>query len=275
MKTKLALSLDFLDSFINLEKKIQKEVIKSIKKFIASPESPGLNLEKLGIEEGKTLYSIRIDKGCRGILLESDGIYHLLQVDTHDEAYDWADRKDIINKLKADIIHLFNNSRYKQIGSRSQKLFAHINAKELTALGVPLDKIQIVRSINNPDDLQTVKELFDSNVFTNLEFLAIREKVNKLLLFEREGKKELVDFLDREVLNPGLEYPDLDEDVKASLADSSRRLHKMTSVNEVIYFFNQALDSKRGKIMYTELKKYNLPTFEDIADKFEEMAGRI
>ena len=91
----VAISSDFLTAFANLPRQAQGKVTEFINKFRNNPISPGINYEKLHDAADKKMYSVRIDDTYRGIVVrqEESGIYLLLWVDHHDEAYEWARRK--------------------------------------------------------------------------------------------------------------------------------------------------------------------------------------
>ena len=93
--TKVAISADFLTAFAALPRQIQGKVTEFMNKFRNDPTSPGINYEKLNACQDKKICSVRIDDTYRGIVVRQPetGVYLLLWVDHHDEAYAWAKNK--------------------------------------------------------------------------------------------------------------------------------------------------------------------------------------
>ena len=67
-------------------------------KFRNNPTSPGINYEKLSACRDKKICSVRIDDTYRGIVVreQETGVYLLLWIDHHDEAYEWAKQNGYI-----------------------------------------------------------------------------------------------------------------------------------------------------------------------------------
>ena len=100
-KPLVAISTDFLTAFAKLPRQQQGKVTEFINKFRTDPLSKGINYEKLQYGKDENICSVRIDDTYRGIVVrqQESGVYLLLWVDHHDEAYDWAKRKKcVINK---------------------------------------------------------------------------------------------------------------------------------------------------------------------------------
>lgn len=93
-QAKVAIANEFLESYAALPRKVQKKTSEFINKFKNNPRQPGINYEKLATPDGN-LYSVRMDDTYRAIVLreEGTGVYLLLWVDHHDEAYAWARRR--------------------------------------------------------------------------------------------------------------------------------------------------------------------------------------
>src|SRR3954463_7937224 len=85
----------FFDSFSVLPRQIQKKTRELMKKFRSNPTSAAINYEKIKTFKDQTLRTVRVDEKYRAIVQapESGDGYHLLWVDNHDEAMDWAKNK--------------------------------------------------------------------------------------------------------------------------------------------------------------------------------------
>ena len=100
---KVAISADFLDSFAALPRQIQGKVTEFMNKFRNNPRSSSINLEKVQNAQDDKIYSARINDTYRTIIAveENTGVYLILWIDHHDEAYNWAKRKKW--KIKKDL----------------------------------------------------------------------------------------------------------------------------------------------------------------------------
>src|SRR5208283_1269445 len=90
----IALSKDFLLAFSNVQKSHQKKVREFFEKFQVHPEADGLQYEPIQSARDRNFYSVRIDQAYRAIIAKPEpNLYVLMWVDSHDEAYRWAERK--------------------------------------------------------------------------------------------------------------------------------------------------------------------------------------
>jgi mRNA-degrading endonuclease RelE of RelBE toxin-antitoxin system len=274
MKINIAISTDFLASFMKLPRKTQDKVRNFFEKFCENPTLPGFNLEKIKKASDKQLYSVRIDENYRGILyLEKENVYHLIEIDSHDNAYQ---RADTIKEIKIQNISLYNSKFYKNIGidiNSGTKLFANFSDQELASLGVPLKHLQLVRSIADMDALQSIKPLLPENVYANLEWLTVGYHVEQITQNDKIIRQELLDFINEKVLQPSLDHPDLEGDYKESIKDTIRMLNNKKTVQEIVDFVNDALDRKRGKQMHNALQKLGITTLEDIEEEIRKIAN--
>ena len=56
------------------------------------------------------------------------------------------------------------------------------------------------------------------------------------------------DIIQQKVLAPAIACETLDPDIKKSVVDTLDRLRKKSTAREIVDFFNDALDAKRGKV---------------------------
>ncbi|AEF84849.1 putative UvrD/REP helicase [Treponema primitia ZAS-2] len=274
--TNLVLSSSFFTSFMELPKHAQDKVRDFFEKFCKNPNLPGIRFKSINKHNGKQLYSVRINDNYRGIICkdENDSIIHLLCVDKHDDAYEWADSKKQLNGEPATIL-FYGKDYYKENGitlKQGTKLFARISNKDLLYLGVPQQHLSLIRGISDINTFQTFKDLLPENVYANLEWLAYGYHINDLRENDKKIRLKLFDFINIQVLQPCLVHPDLDEDKKESIRDTIRMLQNKKTVKEIVDFIDDALDRKRGKEMHSALKACGLTTFEDIESDIREMA---
>ena len=147
---KVAISSDFLTAFARLPRQVQGKVTEFVNKFRNNPLSPGINYEKINSGIDKKIFSVRIDDTYRGIVVRQQeaGVYLLLWVDHHDEAYQWASRKRCEVNPKTGAIQVFDVQTTVEPVSTPEKvaLFAIAKDDELLKLGVPVIQLNLVRS---------------------------------------------------------------------------------------------------------------------------------
>ncbi|MDD2496867.1 MAG: DEAD/DEAH box helicase [Desulfitobacteriaceae bacterium] len=179
----VAISSDFLTGFAALPRKVQGKVTEFINKFRSNPNSPGINYERIRDAVDKKICSVRIDDTYRGIVArqEEGGVYLLLWVDHHDEAYQWAKRKKCEINPKTGNIQVFDIQEvefsHSQKNGEQQKgtgsgLFSHVSDDELFALGVPHDQLGLIRSFLSLEEFYASKSTMPEDAYEGLEWVA-------------------------------------------------------------------------------------------------------
>lgn len=193
---KVAISADFLTAFAALPRQIQGKVTEFINKFRNNPQSPGINYEKINGGLDKKIWSVRIDDTYRGITVRQPetGVYLLLWVDHHDEAYAWARNKKCQINPKTGAIQVFDIVTTPVVEPAAQDfvLFAELTDEGLIELGVPEEQIPFVRSIGDAQEFYTKKGSFASDTFEALSWVVEGIPVDEVIeLFkeEKEGSK--------------------------------------------------------------------------------------
>jgi superfamily I DNA/RNA helicase len=173
----VAISSDFLTAFAALPRQIQGKVTEFINKFRNNPTSPGINYEKINDAADGKICSVRIDDTYRGIVvrLEESGVFLLLWVDHHDEAYDWARRKKCIINPQTGSVQVFDLQKMDEAESlipKNSYLFAQVSDSDLLLLGVPEEQIDVIRTIATVDDFYSIKKFIPDDAYENLEWIA-------------------------------------------------------------------------------------------------------
>lgn len=147
---KVAISTDFLTSLARLPKSVQCKVSEFVNKFRNNPKSNGMNYEKINSRNDEKMYSVRIDDTYRGIVVreEDTGVYLLLWVAHHDDAYQWAARKRCEVNTQTRAIQVYDVQTIVERVAEPEKpsLFAAAKDDDLLKLGVPKAQIDYVRS---------------------------------------------------------------------------------------------------------------------------------
>ena len=175
---KVAISTDFFTQFAKLQKTSQGRVMEFVSKFRSNPLSPGLNLEKLHSKYDQKLYSARVDDAYRVILAreEETGVFLLLWVDHHDEAYDWAGKKRIAvnpdtGSLQVyDVVEALPEEEKPAAPEAKPAMFAFLSDADLRKLGVPEELIFLVRAIYTEKDLNHAQQTLPQDAFQALDF---------------------------------------------------------------------------------------------------------
>ena len=204
---KVAISADFLTAFAALPRHIQGKVTEFMNKFRNNPLAPGINYEKINAGQDKKICSVRIDDTYRGIVVRQpeSGVYLLLWVDHHDEAYAWAKNKRCTVNPKTGAIQIFDLVTSSQPIHEPEEnhIFSKLGNKDLLDLGIPEEMITFVRDITSEEDFFSKKASFPADSFELLSWIVEGiplDEVKELALEEVGGKvasSNLADALDR------------------------------------------------------------------------------
>ena len=193
---KVAISADFLNAFAALPRQIQGKVTEFMNKFRNNPTAPGINYEKLSNCQDKKICSVRIDDTYRGIVVRQPetGVYLLLWVDHHDEAYDWAKNKKCEVNPKTGAIQIYDMIVTPQTVSAPQEvlLFAGTSDQDLIDLGLPEDMLPFVRGLRDAQEFYDKKSSFPADTFETLSWLVEGfplDEVKALMKQEQEDHK--------------------------------------------------------------------------------------
>lgn len=205
---KVAISSDFLTAFARLPRQVQGKVTEFVNKFRNNPKAPGINYEKLNTGIDKKICSVRIDDIYRGIVVrqQETGVYLLLWVDHHDEAYQWASRKRCEVNSKTGAIQVYDVQTVveKVSASENASLFGAAKDEELLKLGVPEAQLEFVRSFINKEDFYHAKSAMPQDAYEHLSWLAEGFPVEEVLELALEEQNTAVSGED---LSAALEVP--------------------------------------------------------------------
>ena len=190
----VAISSDFLTAFAALPRHVQGKVTDFVNKFRNDPTSPGINYEKINDATDKKMCSVRIDDTYRGIVVrqQETGVYLLLWVDHHDEAYDWARRKKCEVNAATGNVQVFDiqhsNDEVQPIAPEFC-LFAEYSDEQLLKIGVPEEQLTFVKNIPHLTAFYASKDQLPEDAYENLEWLANEFPIEDVLAMIEENKK--------------------------------------------------------------------------------------
>ena len=182
---KVAISSDFLTAFAKLPRSIQGKVTEFVNKFRNDPNSPGINYEKLANGADNKIYSVRIDDTYRGIIVrqKESGVYLLLWVDHHDEAYQWAARKrcDVNPKTGAIQVYDIQTVTVPQPVAAAEPIFAGVTDDQLLKLGVPEAQLGYIKSFTSKESFYQAEGAIPADVYEYLSWLTEGIDIDEVL----------------------------------------------------------------------------------------------
>lgn len=207
-QTKVAISSDFLTAFSRLPRGMQGKVTEFINKFRNDPNSPGINYEKISKGADSKIFSVRIDDTYRGIVVreKETGVYLLLWVDHHDEAYEWAARKRCEVNPKTGAVQVFDIQTVSEEIKvpAADSLFRKATDNDLLELGVPQEQIDYVRGFTDKDVFYRASESMPKDVFEYLSWIVEGIPVSEVLDYakEEQGTQDTVESISDALQQP-------------------------------------------------------------------------
>lgn len=187
---KVVIGDTFLDSFARLPSQAQRHTSDFLVKFRSNPTSPAIHYEKIDSRLDEKVWSVRIDGTYRGIVLreEKTGVFMLVWVDHHDEAYQWASRKRCNINPFTGAIQLYTVQKITE-EVKVPGIFANVSDDELLQLGVPQEQIPYIRSFMTREGFLQGQANLAPDVFEGLSWLLEDipvQEVIELMQAERE-----------------------------------------------------------------------------------------
>lgn len=168
-KADVAISREFLKAYARIPKSAQKKVEEFLTKFENDPRSPGINYEKINNARDDSFRSVRMGIEYRGIVKKPDtgNVFFLLWVDKHDDAYDWATKhcfRQNTNTRGLQVVDVSTmneplpSASTSRINNRPNNKLVNLSDNQLLKLGVPPEKLDVVKSLRTDDDLEYIEE---------------------------------------------------------------------------------------------------------------------
>jgi len=191
---KLFIHDSFFDAFSVLPRKIQKKTREFMKKFKNNPKSNAINYEKINTFRDQSLRTVRIDQKYRAIIQapkEGNG-YHLLWVDNHDEAMDWAENKVFEWNTSTQSFQMYDKPQFtepsKIVETEQEELFKDYSDDELIQIGAPFDLIGLIKGIKTVEELEGYISNIPSDVYEYLYYLSEGITIEEILEEIEAGK---------------------------------------------------------------------------------------
>lgn len=169
---KVVIGDTFLESFARLPSQAQKHTSDFLVKFRSNPTSPAIHYEKIASKLDKKVWSVRVDDTYRGIVIreENTGVFMLIWVDHHDEAYKWAARKRCNINPFTGAIQLYTVQEIVET-VKAACIFGDVTQEEYLEFGVPEEQLDYVRSLTTKEAFLSSKQIFAPDVFEGLSWL--------------------------------------------------------------------------------------------------------
>ena len=183
-----------LEKLFELPKATSKKVLEFQKKFRENSRSEAIHLEPIKTFKDQNLRTARIDQKYRAIIRvpEVGDNYHMLWVDNHDEAMDWAKNKIFEWNEMTQAAQIFTSPDAviapENKPANTESIYHMYSDEELLKIGVPESLLLLVRSINNLKDLEINEEHLPQDVFENLFYLSDGININSLIAEIESGK---------------------------------------------------------------------------------------
>ncbi len=193
------LSRSFLASVMKLPLPLRRRAIRAAYKFAEAPSRTGENLKKLR----DNIWSIRVNQDVRVILYRDGQEDVFLYVDHHDEAYDWADRHVFDQHPVTGAMQLVEREEVLQArlaeilgaqpapAQRPAPPFARLAPDTLLRLGVPEPLVDLVRSVDLPEQVEHLLRALPAEAAEALRAVAGGTPVEQLL--PREAPEQPVE----------------------------------------------------------------------------------
>lgn len=191
MDIRVALSETFFSALVKLHPSAQAKVNQLVLKFQNNPKSPGINYETLDALKDKHMRSIRVDQAYRVILLapKQGNVYLFLWVEHHQKAYEWANRHQCKVNPNTGSLQVYSSSveeiTHEKYVEKVLGSFDALKDRQLLKLGVPEEQIELVRSVTNENELDSIQNSLPLEAYEAL-FLFSAGQTYDAILLERD-----------------------------------------------------------------------------------------
>jgi len=155
------------------------------------------------------------------------------------------------------------------------KLFAGISNTEFKKLEIKTEEeLSTIRQINTEAEYNKLKveKLFFGIVFDNLDLILAEFSINELVSDYRIRYKKAIAILLDNVIEPAFNHKDLDPEIKKRVENTKTRLLQKESLEEIIFFYNDALQARSDKTIVEKFRKHKLHAFEDYENEIIKIA---
>lgn len=171
MTVSVAIAAGYFPAYARLPRKAQRKADEFIRKFFADPTQASLHYEPIRGAVDPQLRSVRVGDDYRAIVRAPDRgkVFVLLWVDHHDEAYRWAESKELQVHPATGTLQVFDVDAASRVVTEldgaavepaagapereEKRLFSDFTDDQLFAGGLPRPLIPAVRALYTHSDL--------------------------------------------------------------------------------------------------------------------------
>jgi hypothetical protein len=221
---KIAIALEFMESYARIPRSQQKKVREFVGKFLTNPTSHAINYEPIHNTRDDRVRTVRIDLAYRAIVLHPTrgDVYMLLWVDNHDEAMAWAQHKlfgvnpmtGALQVVDTEQVTAVTEAVQEETEAEAERPLADYNIfetfsdEDLRRVGVPRILLPAVRALSKADRLEKLEPYLPAEAYEALYWIAnLGYSVDQALSEVSAGHKPATT-VDTEDLETALEHPD-------------------------------------------------------------------
>ncbi len=168
MSAKVAIAANYFPAYARIPRKAQRKADEFIRKFQFDPKQASIHYEPIGGASDKQLRSVRVGDDYRAIVRapEQGDLFILLYIDHHDEAYRWAEGKQLqvhpatgtlqffdVDEASAAVTSAQSEEATESGDFVERRLFSDYSDQQLFIGGVPQALLPAVRALYTDADL--------------------------------------------------------------------------------------------------------------------------
>lgn len=168
MSARVAIAANYFPAYARIPRKAQRKADEFIRKFQFDPKQASIHYEPIGGASDKQLRSVRVGDDYRAIVRapEKGDLFILLYIDHHDEAYRWAEGKQLqvhpstgtlqffdVDEASAAVTSLESEEAADSAEFVERRLFSDYSDEQLFIGGVPQALLPAVRALYTDADL--------------------------------------------------------------------------------------------------------------------------
>ncbi len=186
MPASVIIAPQLFQSIAQLPAADQARVIEFVGTFQANPAHPSLRLERVNRARSRGIWSGRVGRGVRAILYKDGDTWAILHAAKHDDAYDWAERREVGRHSVTGSLQIVESvetvrevERVIEVLVQPQQapVFEASDDDYLLSLGVPETWLPTLRQVRDDDQLLVVCEKLPPDVAERLFDVAAGEFV--------------------------------------------------------------------------------------------------
>lgn len=186
MAASVIIAPQFFESLSALPANEQARVIEFIKTFQTNPAHPSISLERVTRARSKGVWSGRVGRAVRAIIHKDGETWAILHVANHDEAYDWASRREVGRHSVTGALQIVESVETVRevervievmVEPQASPVFEGYDDAYLLSLGVPESWLPTLRHVRDDDQLLLVCEKLAADVAERMLTLAAGEFV--------------------------------------------------------------------------------------------------